>query len=185
MALAYWLRPKISYTIDYGQKPAEAEIRSSRAICKALKIRHDVIRVDCSSLGSGDLAGKRALNAAATSEWWPYRNQLLITLAASRAVGEGVTEIALGCLATDRSHVDGRAEFIRRMDRLLSLQEGHIRIIAPAIRLTAAGLVKKSGIPMKLLAWAHSCHRSNLACGNCRGCFKHRDVYRTLGQVVY
>lgn len=185
IALAYWLRPAVAYTIDYGQKPADAEIRASKAVTKALRIRHEIIRVDCSSLGSGDLAGSAAVAEAASSEWWPYRNQLLITLASMKAIQAGVRELAIGCLASDRGHVDGRVAFIRAMDRVLAMQEGGIRLVAPAIKLTGASLIRKSGIPLDLLAWAHSCHVANLACGHCRGCNKHRYVYGQLKANVY
>ena len=185
ISLAYWLRPAVAYTIDYGQQPAEAEIRASKAVTRALKIKHEVIRVDCRSLGSGDLAGRPAIKGASSSEWWPYRNQLLVTIAATKAVQAGLQQLAVGCLSTDRGHIDGRASFIRAMDRLLSIQEGGLRLVAPAIRLTAATLVRKSGIPLDLLAWAHSCHTSNLACGHCRGCNKHWQVYAKLKQNPY
>ncbi len=57
IALAYWLRPAFAFTMDYGQAAAAAEIDASVQIAHDLGIDHEVIRVDCSSLGSGDMAG--------------------------------------------------------------------------------------------------------------------------------
>jgi 7-cyano-7-deazaguanine synthase len=53
VALAYWKRPTIAYTVDYGQLPAVGEIRAAAAVCDALGIRHRVLRVNCGELGSG------------------------------------------------------------------------------------------------------------------------------------
>ena len=54
IALAYWLRPEIAITLDYGQRAAEAEIKAAAKVAGALGIEHSVISVDCSALGSGD-----------------------------------------------------------------------------------------------------------------------------------
>ena len=51
ICLAFGIKPKIAYTIDYGQTVAEREIYVSKFICKELNIEHKVIRVDCKSLG--------------------------------------------------------------------------------------------------------------------------------------
>ena len=51
-----------------------------------LNLEHRVIRCDLSDLGSGDLVGKAANVAAPASEWWPYRNQMLVTLAAMECI---------------------------------------------------------------------------------------------------
>ncbi|UTV59571.1 7-cyano-7-deazaguanine synthase [Burkholderia arboris] len=185
VALAYWLRPAVAISIDYGQLPAEAELRAASQICETLCIQHLRISVDCSSIGSGDLSGAPPNPLAPSSEWWPYRNQLLITLAASSALAHGAAELLLGAVSTDASHTDGGQAFFDAMDRLLSIQEGGIRVRAPAIHLTSAQLIRQSGIPLDLLFWAHSCHRSNFACGQCRGCTKHRNVMYELGHEPF
>jgi 7-cyano-7-deazaguanine synthase len=179
-SIAYWKRPEIAVTIDYGQLPAEAEIAASRAVCGALNISHEIIRVDCSSLGSGDLAGSPHLNLAPVPEWWAYRNQLLITLAGMRVIGLDVGHLLIGALATDVLHADGRPEFVTAISKLLEIQEGGLTVSAPAHEMTAAELVRRAGIPMEILGWAHSCHTSNSACGQCRGCVKH---YKTMEEL--
>lgn len=181
ISIAWWKRPRYAITIDYGQKPAEAEIAASRAICMRLNIQHEIIRVDCSSLGSGDMAGTAPETIAPIPEWWPFRNQLLVTLAAMLAVRVGIHELVIGCLATDREHGDGRPEFVASLSKALEFQEGEVRLSAPAIAMTAVDLVKHSAIPRELLAWAHSCHTGNFACGQCRGCVKHFKTWEALG----
>lgn len=184
-AIAAWRRPDVAITVDYGQRPAEGEIRAACAVAAALGIEHHIITADLSALGSGDLAGSAALAIATIPEWWPFRNQLLITLSAMKCVALGIGELMIGALKTDSAHADGRPEFIAALDVLLSLQEGGLRLRAPAIGLTAAELVRASGITPDLLRWAHSCHVSDYACGMCRGCRKHYETWEELGFEPY
>jgi len=184
-AIAYWRRPDMAITIAYGQRPAAGEIRAAEAVCDALQIEHHLVKCDLSALGSGDMAGQTALAIAPVPEWWPYRNQMLVTLAAMKAVSAGADRLLIGCLRTDCQHADGRADFITAMDAVLSLQEGGMRIEAPAIGLSAVELIERSGVPMEILAWAHSCHTSDFACGMCRGCRKHFETLKALGHSPY
>jgi 7-cyano-7-deazaguanine synthase len=185
IALTYWKRPPIAFTIDYGQSAAVAEVRTALAVCSALSMRHEVICVNCSHLGSGDLANKPPLEAAPMSEWWPFRNQLLITLAAMKGISLGITHLMVGSVKTDGVHADGSSSFFGRINDLVSMQEGGIEIIAPAIDLTTVELIRQAAIPPELLCWAHSCHRGNYACGACRGCAKHYSTMAELGYEPY
>jgi len=181
VAIAWWKRPDVAITVNYGQKAARAEEAASVAVCKTLGIRHELVTVDCSSLGSGDMALAEADAAAPTSDWWPYRNQLLVTLAGMKAIALGVTTLFIGSVSSDGSHVDGTPEFVARMDALMAFQEGGLRVEAPAISMTTAQLIRTSGVPASLMAWAHSCHKSNVPCYSCRGCNKYLETYEQVG----
>ncbi|RII26351.1 MAG: 7-cyano-7-deazaguanine synthase [Geobacter sp.] len=185
VALCYWLRPDVAITIDYGQLPAPAEIEVSRKVCKELHIPHEVVTVDCRRLGSGDLAGTESLGMSPSREWWPYRNQLLATIASMKAIGLGVDEIIFGSVKSDSFHADGTFAFYTQLNNLLKMQEGGLTVSVPAITMSSGELVIASGIPSSLLCWAHSCHISDVACGNCRGCFKHQSVMHEIGYGFY
>ncbi len=180
IALTWWLRPAVALTVDYGQVSADGEIRAASTVCKDLGLQHEILEVDCSSIGSGDLSGRPPLDVAPVSEWWPFRNQLLVTLAGIRSLSLGVEKLLVASVASDGHHVDGTSPFYLALDRLLSLQEGSLRLEAPALALTSAELVRRSGVPRDVLAWAHSCHVSDFACGSCRGCRKHAVVTEEL-----
>ena len=143
------------------------------------------MRVNCRELGSGDMAGTEASVVAPVSEWWPFRNQLLITIAAAVALQEGMTSLVLGVVASDGCHADGRLEFFEDMRRVLRGQEGGLELEVPSICESTAVLCRRVGIPFEVLAWAHSCHVSEYACGVCRGCKKHRETMRELGYGEY
>ena len=185
VALAFWKRPETAITVDYGQRAASAEVAVSRHICELIGIEHIVVTADCSALGSGDMAGAAALPNAPITEWWPFRNQLLATLAGMKAIAIGVTELMLASVASDSTHIDGTAPFYDALDRLVSMQEGGMRVSAPALKMTTVELVRASGVGRDVLAWAHSCHTSSIACGDCRGCYKHQQVMGDLYDDAY
>ncbi len=178
-ALAYWLRPDVCVTVDYGQRPAEGEVAAASAIAGALDLRHEVVRADLSSLGMGELAGAAASGLGQAAEFWAYRNQMLITLAGMRLLNEGLREVILGAVTTDM-HADGKPPFVAAMDRLMSLQEGGVRVTAPAIRMTTQELLAVSGFPRELFGYTFSCHVARFACGQCGGCEKHRGAAASL-----
>lgn len=180
IALAYWLRPQVSLTIDYGQKAAQAEIAAAAKVSALLSIQHQVIRVDCAHLGSGDLSGKAAAGLAPKSDWWPFRNQLLITVCGMAAVQLGLSKLLIGSVRSDGYHRDGTPDFFELINRVMGYQEGGVAVVAPAIHYSTAELILKSGIPLELLLWAHSCHKADIPCGDCRGCNKYFSVLNEL-----
>src|SRR6201999_1421261 len=115
--LAAWKHPDVAVTVNYGQIPAPGEIRAAAEIATALAIEHHVVTVDCSSLGSGDMAGRPQANVAPIPEWWPFRNQLLVTLAAMKAIALGVSTLYVGSVASDAQHADGSLRFYELLDQ--------------------------------------------------------------------
>lgn len=184
-ALASMLRPDILLTIDYGQTPALGELRASRYIAQKLNLSHEIVKIDASSLGAGDMAGQPMANHSQVSEAWPFRNQFLITLAAMKFASEELTEILIGTVVTDRVHADGTPEFLKRMDRLIKCELPDVSIVAPAIEWSTAELVQKSGVNLDLLGWTFSCHKSIVACGQCRGCNKTIKLFSELNLFGY
>lgn len=173
---------KLAITIDYGQRSAKTEINVSKRICDKLKIKHEIIKVNCSALASGEMSTKKMLSKLAPApEWWPYRNQLLITLASMKILRHGITTLIIGTVKSDKRFFDGSKRFFNSINKCLSVQEGHIQIETPAIKLTTKQLVEMSNIPDDLLLWAHSCHTSNNPCGSCNGCLKYLKVMKGLG----
>ncbi len=181
ISLAYNLRPEIAYTIDYGQTVAEREIYVSKYICKQLEIEHKVISVDCKNLGTGTLANTRSVELSPSEEWWPFRNQLLITLASMQAIKDEVSELYLASVKSDDFHTDGTKIFYDLINKVTSFQEGNIKIICPTLEYYSHELVKNYNVPLDLISLAHSCHISNLACGKCSGCIKQLKVRYEIG----
>lgn len=181
IAVAYWKRPEVAVTVDYGQVSAAAELAASAQVARELRIEHITVAIDCSVLGSGDMAGARASRLAPVPEWWPFRNQLLVSFAAALMIERAPCTLNIGTVASDAAHADGGPSFVDALSRLLLLQEGGIDLVAPAIEMTSPELVRRANVPIEILAWAHSCHVSRHACGRCRGCVKHYNTMSAVG----
>lgn len=176
ICLTYGIKPEIAYTIDYGQTVAEREIYVSKYICKELNIEHKIIKVDCKSLGSGTLANSENLSFSPSEEWWPYRNQLIITLALMQGIKDGINELHLATVKSDEFHKDGTKQFYEYINKLVSFQEGEISVKCETNDYYSHELAIKYHVPSELLSIAHSCHVSNIACGKCSGCIKQMRV---------
>ncbi|OOE36203.1 7-cyano-7-deazaguanine synthase [Salinivibrio kushneri] len=181
IALAYWLRPRIALTIDYGQRASQAEISAASMITKQLGIKHFVEKITLDNFGSGLMSSLESSSLTDKAEFWPFRNQMIITLGAMMAVKQGADNVYIGTVSTDSRHMDGSQSFLNKIDDLISMQEGGVNITAPAKSLTTYQLIEKSKIPLEILLWGHSCHVGNLACGCCPGCMKQSEIMSLLG----
>lgn len=180
-ALAAWKRPTL-LTVNYGQVASEGELRSASAIARSLGLHHYAIDVDARKVGAGDLAAAEPADDSRSSEWWPFRNQLLVTIAASWLILHPIADtILIGAVCEDARFADGTEGFLERLDDLLHYQEENLHLAAPAVHMTSAELVTISGLTESIASLAHSCDTASMACGHCRGCTKRNDVYRTLG----
>lgn len=175
--LAWQERPDQLLFVDYGQVSAKGEERACLAIARELELPLDVVRSDLRDVGSGTLAGKAAANDG-PAEFWPLRNQLLITIAVMKYFGR-ISEILIGTVRSDAHHADGRAAFRRAIQLLLRTQlDCDLR--APAAKLSSRSLIERSRVPHALLGWTFSCHTGEWACGACSGCRKHSEIKSAL-----
>lgn len=179
-ALAYEMRPAMALTVDYGQRAARGEFAASAAIAQELRIEHITATVRPENLGVGAMTHHPHGRMNIPSEWWPYRNQLLVTLGSTLAVRHSIECVIIGTVREDSQYVDGTAAFVESLNGLLIAQEGRVRLLAPAINLTSAELLTRSCLPHSLAALTRSCARAEVACGNCNSCEKARNILSTV-----
>lgn len=181
-AIAAIHKPTAGLFIDYGQRPAAGERRAARDICAHLGLELHEVDIDLTAVGAGLMnPGSASLSVSPSPEWYPYRNQLLVTIAAARALALGLNEVWIGLVAEDEArHADGTPQFVTALDGVLRLQEGSVRLVAPGHGASTAGLLRQASLPEWVLARTLSCHVSTVACGECPGCLK-RTRSRELG----
>lgn len=175
-------RPDLLVTLDYGHLPAAGEITAAKQIAETLELDHTVLTARLTEFGRGEMAGMRASNSDQVPEHWPFRNQMLVTLAAMKYADMGFTEIMLGTVVSDCVHSDGTPDFIARLNDLIGVQIPGLQITAPAIGMSTRQLVEASGLASDALGWCFSCHRASIACGSCRGCTKTLELLSTLAK---
>lgn len=172
VAIAYWKRPAHALTVNYGQVAFSKELEISRLVCDELGIIHHQFPTPL---------GKNCIQFGGGANWVPFRNQFLATIAASYFMSIGVQKILVGHVKDDTQFLDCSAKFAKKMNELLSIQEGGMSYSAPATEIKTAELVKISGMPKRVLAQTHSCNLSAIPCGECSSCKKHSDVLTELG----
>lgn len=176
-AVAALERPERALFINYGQVPAEAERQAAKAIAQHLDLQLDELDIDLSILGSGLLAGQPPVGEAPTPEWFPFRNQHLVTIAAAHALKLDLGAVVLGTVKGDGyRHADGMPGFMATLDALVRGQEGGLRVLAPHINSLPHVLLARSGLTDDVINQTHSCHAGNLACGECPGCLRRAEV---------
>ena len=179
--LAVMTKPDVALTIDYGQVCAPGELSAAKHIASSIGMSHRIIEVPLGHLGAGEMAGVPSEDdGSSVPEHWPFRNQVLLTLAAMALANCGLRELIIGTVVTDSVHNDGTLDFLGAMERLLQAQLGDFKLNAPASTITTYDLVLQSGVSRDLLGWTFSCHRAEIACGACRGCNKSLELFARL-----
>lgn len=179
-------------TIKYGQVHA-AELAAARRVADAMGfVRHIELGVDLkafggsSLLGSGEIPKDRALSSEQEpsteipSTYVPARNTVFLSLALGWAEVVGAERIVIGVNALDYSgYPDCRPDYIAAFEYLASLAtrsgvEGRpLRIFAPLLPLTKAGIIRlglELGVDYSL---THSCYDprpDDGPCGHCDSC---------------
>jgi 7-cyano-7-deazaguanine synthase len=179
-AIAALERPALCLFVDYGQRPAGAERATSRLVATELGLALDEVSMDLSIFGEGMLVGRDSWGSA-TPEWFPFRNQFLITAAAAFAVTRGYDAVLIGTVGGDgERHVDGTSDFVTRIAALVAMQEGGIRVHAPYVDVDPVEVIRRSSVDARLLRRTYSCHTGNLACGQCPGCRRRFEILHRL-----
>jgi 7-cyano-7-deazaguanine synthase len=165
-AVAAWRRPDRCLFVDYGQAPATRARSAAQAIASYLDLRWAELTFDATPLA----------RSGRPWEGLPYRNQLLITLAAAWAQPRDERLVLVGSVREeDDFRPDASHLFFRRIDQLVRVQPGGVRVGVPALGMSFAELVGVSGIGPELLDLTYACEVADVACGRCRGC-RTRDA---------
>jgi 7-cyano-7-deazaguanine synthase len=120
----------------------------------------------------------------------PARNTVLLSLALAWSEVLGASDIFLGVNAIDYSgYPDCRPAFLKAFERLARLatragvEGGKLRIHAPLIRLSKAGIVRlgtRLGVPYALTLTCYDPVRGR-ACGRCDACILRRKGFEEAG----
>ena len=187
--------------IFYGQKHAR-EIESARKVAAHYGVpleEYDLKTLmdgsDCPLLkdSEGEIdhrsyADQLKEKEGTVSTYVPFRNGLMLSIAAARAIIHGCTEICYGAHADDAAgsaYPDCTPEFYRAMDEAVYQGSGHVlRLSAPLIDMNKAGVVRRGlelGVPYEL-TW--SCYEGGEEpCHSCGTCIDRENAFRANGTV--
>jgi 7-cyano-7-deazaguanine synthase len=177
-------------SFDYGQI-ASKEIKSAKLVAKKLGAKEHKI-VDLSVLkdlyGSGVTAltdkKMKMPEKFEPSVIVPFRNGILISIAAGYAAAIGAEAIYYGAQKDDAPfYPDCRPEFAEAISTAITRgTDLNIVVKNPLAKLTKAGvmkLAKKLKVPLEL-TW--SCYlNGDVHCGHCESCKNRKNAFRAAG----
>jgi 7-cyano-7-deazaguanine synthase len=186
-------------TFDYGQRSANMEIKSSKAICEKLGLKHTVIELPwLAQLGGSALIGREQIprlemdqlddkefcSESASKVWVPGRNIVFTAIATSFAEAEGAESIIVGWdLEEAATFPDNSREFLEAFNNLLEIGTLEpIKIESPVIDLNKEEIVKlgiRINAPLNL---SYSCYLGEKKhCGTCESCMRRKRAFINAG----
>jgi len=180
-----------SLSFDYNQKHKK-ELECAKATCEKLNINHKI--VDLSVLN--ELAP-----SALTRDGWdvpeghyeadnmketvvPNRNMVLVSLAASYAIGLKADKLFYGAHSGDHAiYPDCRPEFAEKLKEVIKIADWHVcELEAPYLGMDKGDIAIK-GKELNVdysLTW--TCYKGlNKACGKCGSCQERLEAFKKAG----
>lgn len=186
-------------SISYGQKHSR-ELRSAMAIAKyyGVQLNEETINPfqfsDCSLLvGREDIehcsyAEQQKESVGPVSTYVPFRNGLMLSIAAAYAYSIGYDTVAYAAHADDaagNAYPDCTPEFVQFMDAAIWSGTGsRVTVWAPFIAMNKAGIVAEGlrlNVPYEL-TW--SCYEGGeVPCGECGTCIDRQKAFEANNAV--
>lgn len=176
----------------YGQKHDERELKAALAVCTMLEVPMQIVSLPFEAWGfkSALLTQGGAVPVGDYNEEdlretiVPFRNGIMLSIAAGIAMSKGFTKIYIGAHAGDHAiYPDCREDFLSSMQRAVSYGTDDIVGLArPFIGMSKEKIVRlgaKIGAPMEL---SYSCYNGGkLHCGQCGTCRERRAAFVSAG----
>jgi 7-cyano-7-deazaguanine synthase len=196
----HWAREKFSkvmtVTFDYGQRHS-VELQQSRIICSKLGVTQKFLNLSemglfaDNALLSSETPIKNAEGSEIPNTFVPARNLVFLTLAASYAVRNQITDVVLGACQTDFSgYPDCRQEFIDSFVQTTRLALGtkDFTVHTPLMNLSKAEifeLAKSLNALESVIEDSHTCYQGDrvnrhpwgFGCGTCPACLLRKKGF--------
>lgn len=185
-------------TFDYGQRH-KVEVRMARLAARRLGVPHTVLKIDLTQIGGSALTDAGIalpryrkippLASGPPATYVPFRNGILIAVAAAWAEAHGAAEIVCGFNIIDSpEYPDTRPAFVRAMQKAIdagttaAFGGPRIRIEAPFVRMRKSAIIR---LGLRLGAdYSHSvtCYAgAERPCGACSACLLRARAFAEAG----
>lgn len=183
--------PVLAINFQYGSKHNAKEAEAIKKIVERYKIPlkqitlnfNDYLKSDLLQNGGEIPEGHYAAENMKKTVI-PFRNGIMLAMAAGFAESEGADSLVLGNHAGDHAiYPDCRLEFSEAMAKAIELGTyTKIKLETPFVKLTKAQIVKLGvewGVDYSM-AW--SCYKGEeIACGRCGTCFERIEAFHEAG----
>lgn len=179
-------------TFDYGAKHNACEIPMARVHAQRLGIRHDTIelgfieRLFSSDLlrTGGAIPDGHYAEASMRQTVVPFRNGILLAVAAGYAEGVGAGAVVIAAHAGDHAiYPDCRESFMRAMGEAMSQGTyANIQLLRPFIHMDKAGIARRGAELGVDFSETWSCYKGGrIHCGVCGTCVERREAFVLAG----
>lgn len=179
----------LALNFNYGSNHNAREAECARDNCRRLNIELVEIGLDFMSkyfrsslldgadaIPSGDYSDENMRSTVV-----PFRNGIMLAIAAGIAESRGLKEVMIANHAGDHAiYPDCRPAFVKAMSQ--AIEDGtydRIRLIAPYTYLTKAQIVERGSRMGVDYSRTYSCYRGGADhCGTCGTCRERREAFR-------
>ncbi len=197
----YWALNKFrrvqAITFDYGQRHS-IEVKFARKIAQKLGIKHKIFKIDLTQIGGSALTDDipiperdedEILSSGVPVTYVPFRNGILISIAAAYAETQNILDIVGGWNAVDFSgYPDCRKEFLEAMEKAINIgtklgTEGKVfKIHFPLINKTKKEIIQLGLSLGADYSYSISCYNGReIPCGKCDSCKLRAKGWKELG----
>ncbi|REG89375.1 7-cyano-7-deazaguanine synthase [Winogradskyella sediminis] len=188
--MAYWLIDKgydvVPLFINYGQHCVNTEYETLiEVLPKSLKEKVEILNIsDVYKYSKSSFINEKNLwenEMTADDLYIPYRNILILTIAASFAQSIDVGEVYSAFINSNHAkEIDCSKEFFSKMENMLG-EYGSVKIKMPFLEMSKLD-VAKIGIEVKApIGKTFSCQASSIIpCGACPNCVDRLEAIRKL-----
>ena len=192
MLYEYKERIALALSFNYGSNHNEKELAFAKMHCERLGIPHVVIPLDFirQYFHSSLLEGADAVpegnydDENMRSTVVPFRNGIMLAIAAGMADNQGLKQIMLANHAGDHTiYPDCRPAFVDAMDKAVSAgtYEG-VRLFTPYTNLIKADIARHGKALGIDYSETWSCYKGGeVHCGKCGTCTERREALREAG----
>ena len=192
MLYEYKERIAMALSFNYGSNHNEKELAFAKMHCERLGIPHVIIPLDFihQYFHSSLLEGANAVpegnydDENMRSTVVPFRNGIMLAIAAGMADNQGLKQIMLANHAGDHAiYPDCRPAFVDAMDKAVSAgtYEG-VRLFTPYTNLTKADIARHGKALGIDYSETWSCYKGGEKhCGKCGTCTERREALREAG----
>lgn len=191
--LYYWLLDKgfdvFPMHINYGQVTYYGELRSINNITNKLSKRSPIfINIpELKNVGKGSLIGDIQTSNFSQIDWmevefFPNRNMILLSIAASYAYKLNVNMLSIGVTGIN-SYKDTNGIFIKNMEQVLSISLYPIKIIAPFVDRARKFVINEAMRLNVPIEDTFSCNcLGDRHCLLCSSCLDRQEALEMLGK---
>jgi 7-cyano-7-deazaguanine synthase len=199
----YWARARrgsvYALTFDYGQRH-RVEVRLARRTARRAGVSQTVLKMDLTQIGGSALTDpalelpryhrREEIKHGPPATYVPFRNGILISLAAAFAEARGYSEIVCGFNVIDSpDYPDTRAAFVRAMEKAVAAGTKaafggpRLKITAPFLEMTKAEIIRLGFSLGADYSYAVSCYAGDeRPCGSCAACLLRRQAFAEVGR---